>query len=381
MTELPVLVSVPAAPSVATSGGPGPVGSTTARVIPNNLPVHIRQRNATVTRELGTLKSHLRAIQDDILTLQSTIIALQNRDEESKKEREDYAFRLKIAEAQTQYLQGVLFTYLESQVVRINNLGSATTMSELYGRKADTLSKEDANKATDIMNESLASLYGVTKFSPKEHGAYPKVSKAHLEWPSRVESSIRVPLHGFKWDESYNSLLNQPTFKAWVEHSIKHGPTLAGHLDLPSSVLDQRVMNSLCAKQYSTIKQQVMRYHGENKPKVTGIKQHGEGLDAPEPKTGSGNEAGEPFGDLANTGCDYQLYGDHGRDDAPLINPALLGDLAQVGGMADLQMPELFPVPSIPDSINAHEMPENANSVIAESQAKDYNPKDNIHSW
>ncbi|KAG8736735.1 hypothetical protein FRC11_002473 [Ceratobasidium sp. 423] len=148
MAELPVPVPVPAALSVATSGGLGPVGSTTARVIPNNLPVHIHQCNATVTRDLNTLKSHLRAAQDDILTLQSTIIKLQNRDEESKKECEDYAFRLKIAEAQTQYLQGVLFTYLEFQGVRINDLGSATTMSELYSGKADTLSKEDANKAT-----------------------------------------------------------------------------------------------------------------------------------------------------------------------------------------------------------------------------------------
>ncbi|KAG8690363.1 hypothetical protein FRC11_012100, partial [Ceratobasidium sp. 423] len=125
----------------------------------------------------------------------------------------------------------------------------------------------------------------------------------------------------------------------------------------------------------------VMWYHGENKPKVTSIKRCREGLDALEPKSSSDNEAGEPFGDLANTGYDYQLYGNHGHDNAPLINPALLRDLAQVGSMADLQMPELFPVPSVPDLINAYGVPENANSVIAESQAKDYNPKDNIHSW
>ncbi|EUC58287.1 hypothetical protein RSOL_246900, partial [Rhizoctonia solani AG-3 Rhs1AP] len=78
--------------------------------------------------------------------------------------------------------------YLKPQGIRLNNLGSATTIPELHTGKIDALSAEEASKTTDIINESFTSLYGVKKFSPKEHGLYPTVSKSHLEWPSKTES-------------------------------------------------------------------------------------------------------------------------------------------------------------------------------------------------
>ncbi|KDN33955.1 hypothetical protein RSAG8_12954, partial [Rhizoctonia solani AG-8 WAC10335] len=405
--------SVPAstAPSGTSSGALGRDSSTAAGVAPINLSMHIRQHDAAtrfrpydaaVTKEFNSLKSRLRTAEDEISALWLTIVELQNRDEDSKKEREDYAFRIRTAEAHGQHLQNnrdedskkeredyafrirtaeahgqhlqnVLYTYLKSQGVQIDNLGGATTMSELIVGKSDALSTEDNIKATEIMNESLANLYGVKKFSPKEHGPYPKVSKSHLEWPSRIESGVRVSLHRFKWDEAYNSPLNQPTFSAWVDHSIQQGPALAGHVDLPSSILNQRVMSSLCAKRYSAIKQQVMRYHGDKKPKIAGIKRRGEELDAPESKIDLDSGV-EPSADVAH---DYQLHDHPGHDSAPLIDPALLGSLVQVSGVADLQMPEPVPGSPIPGSSGVHKAYED---VKPDLPAESFNTNNNIRN-
>ncbi|CAE6441999.1 unnamed protein product [Rhizoctonia solani] len=226
-----------------------------------------------------------------------------------------------------------------------------------------------------------ASLYGVKRFSPKEHGIYPTVSKSHLEWPSRMESGSRVTLLCFKWDESYNSPLNQPSFSAWVDHSIKHGPQLAGHLDLPTNNLNQRVMSSLCAKRYLATKQQVTRHHGEKKPKIVGIKRRVEELDAPEHKVEPDSEVEQPLGDLASDGLGYQPDNE-GHDGTPGINidPALLEGAALDGVDPQAFDPNLNPSPSIPILNAVHNTSEDVNAEALAAHTKDFNSKNNIRS-
>ncbi|KDN47030.1 hypothetical protein RSAG8_03807, partial [Rhizoctonia solani AG-8 WAC10335] len=366
MAETPRLVSVPVVPSGVAAGGSSNVGPTATGIAPNNLSLNVRQCEAAVTKELTTVKLRLRTAEDDIASLWSTIVELQARDEESKRERDDQALHLEMVEAQAQHLQTTLHIYLKSQGIQMDNLGSASTMSELYTGKVDALSADETSKTTDIMNESLASLYGVKRFSPKEHGIYPTVSKSPLEWPSRMESGSRVTLLRFKWDESYNSPLNQPSFSAWVDHSIKHGPQLAGHLDLPTSILNQR---------------QVTRHHGEKKPKIVGIKRHVEELDAPEHKVELDSEVEQPLGDLASDGLGYQPDNE-GHDGTPGINidPALLEGAALDGVDPQAFNPNLNPSPSIPILNAVHNTSEDVNAEALAAHTKDFNSKNNIWS-
>ncbi|GAB1521478.1 hypothetical protein RhiTH_004574 [Rhizoctonia solani] len=345
------------------SEGPGSIGPPTAGAPSKDLTLHVRQRDAIVTKEFSLVNSRLKTAEREIETQRLTIIELQSRDEESKKEREEFALRLNATQAQTDHLQSLLSTYLKSQGVQTSDLGGASTVSELIVGNVEALSVEDSRKLTEIMNESLATLYGVKKFSPKEHGQYPQVSKSHMEWPSQNKGGVKKPLHRFKWDEPYNSPVNQPTFNAWVDHSITKGPGLTGHLDLPSSVLNQRVVSSQCSKRYLAIKQQVVRYYGEKKQQVVGIKRRGEGLDAPE---GSINRAELPTKDTVNVGPGDQVYDNPGYDGAPLGDPSLLRIPAQADGVVDL--------PTLDGA------PQDTKPAVLDSPAKDFNLRNNIRS-
>ncbi|QRW20534.1 hypothetical protein RhiXN_05523 [Rhizoctonia solani] len=306
----------------------------------SDLTLHVCQRNAIVTKEFSLVNSHLKTAEREIETQQLTIIELQSQDEESKKECKEFALQLNATQSQTNHLQSLLSTYLKLQGVQTSNLGGASTVSELIVGNVEALSIEDSCKLTEIMNKSLATLYGVKKFSPKEHSQYPQVSKSHMEWPSQNKGRVKKLLHQFKWDKLYNSPVNQPMFNAWVDHLITKGPGLTGHLDLPSSILNQRVVSSQCSKRYLAIKQQVMQYYGKKKQQVVGIKQCREGLDAPE---GSINRAELPTKDTVNVRPGDQVYDNPGYDGAPLGNPSLLQIPAQAGGVVDLPMLDRAP--------------------------------------
>ncbi|KAF8670360.1 hypothetical protein RHS04_08619 [Rhizoctonia solani] len=311
---------VPALSPVSGSSVPGTRSLTSSPAKPL-IPLAARQRDGAMTMEMVDVKARLTHAKDNVQVLRSMILELQNCEEASKNKREGMAIRLKQAEAHSNRLEAILSTYLVSQGVNLDNLDNAKTMSELVvDNKGNNLSVEDAKALSvsngDIMRdtwltilqkiikESLASIYGVIKFSPKEHGDYPKVSKAHPAWPSQNESGSQVALHRFDFKEEYNSPKNQPLFDAWVEHSLNHGPALSGVRHLPPSILNCRTLTTHCAKYYSSIKRQALSYHGKQKA-IAGIKRRREGLEEVEPKQDregefdqAGSNTAEPRTDL-----------------------------------------------------------------------------------
>ncbi|GAB1521026.1 hypothetical protein RhiTH_004116 [Rhizoctonia solani] len=303
----------PAALPSTKSKGPGSIGPPTDGAPSKDLTLHVCQRNAIVTKEFSLVNSRLKTAEREIETQQLTIIELQSQDEESKKERKEFALQLNATQSQTNHLQSLLSTYLKLQGVQTSNLGGASTVSELIVGNVEALSIEDSCKLT--------------------------------------------------WDKLYNSPVNQPMFNAWVDHLITKGPGLTGHLDLPSSILNQRVVSSQCSKRYLAIKQQVMQYYGKKKQQVVGIKQCREGLDAPE---GIINRAELPTKDTVNIRPGDQVYDNPGYDGAPLGNPSLLQIPAQAGGVVDLPMLD--------------RAPHNTKPAVLDSPAKDFNLRNNIWS-
>ncbi|KAF8702143.1 hypothetical protein RHS03_06418, partial [Rhizoctonia solani] len=73
------------------SKGPGSIGPPTAGAPSKDLTLHICQRNAIVTKEFSLVNSRLKTAEREIETQQLTIIELQSQDEESKKERKEFA--------------------------------------------------------------------------------------------------------------------------------------------------------------------------------------------------------------------------------------------------------------------------------------------------
>ncbi|GAB1518501.1 hypothetical protein RhiTH_001561 [Rhizoctonia solani] len=303
---------VPALSPVSGSSVPGTRSSTSSPAKPL-IPLAARQRDGAMTMEMVDVKARLTHAEDNVQVLRSMILELQNCEEASKNERKGMAIRLKQAEAHSNRLEAILSTYLVSQGVNLDNLDNAKTMSELVvDNKGNNLSVEDAKALSKIIKESLASIYGVIKFSPKEHGNYPKVSKAHPAWPSRNESGSQVALHRFDFKEEYNSPKNQPLFDAWVEHSLNHGPALSGVRHLPPSILNRRTLTTHCAKYYLSIKRQALSYHGKQKA-IAGIKRRREGLEEVEPKQDregefdqAGSNTAEPRTDLEGQLEEYE---------------------------------------------------------------------------
>ncbi|KAG8699967.1 hypothetical protein FRC11_013307, partial [Ceratobasidium sp. 423] len=343
MSEPPAMAPphVPAL-SLSTRRGPAPgaPGNTSGLANPP-IPMALRQRDAAVTREVLELKGRLITAEDEIVALRLMVAELQSRDEASKHERQGLCFRLQQVQAHSDRLEAIVTTYLSSQGVNLDQLQDAMTMSELVvDKKGNDLSDSQIRDLSKILKVSLASIYGVTRFSPKDHGGYPKVSNAHAEWPSRNESGRKVPLHRFDFKEEYHSPKNQPSFDAWVNHCIQQGPALSGVHHLPPSVLNHRNVVAQCSKYYSSIKRQSLTYHGEQKP-VVGIKRRGDGSSVAEPKQDPESEVSLTDLGPIDTSLDLvdQLQTNTGFGDLPfLADPSVPNHLVQAAGAADFQL-------------------------------------------
>ncbi|CCO34765.1 hypothetical protein RSOLAG1IB_09421 [Rhizoctonia solani AG-1 IB] len=179
MSEPPVMTSTHA--SVLPGGGPAPNAAPGG----SRPPIFAsRPKETALTREVLEIKERLMASEDEVATLRAMVTELQSRDEKSQHERDGNALRLKQAEAQINRLEAITRTYMSSQGLDLNQLESATMMSELVvDKKGHDLSAQDSKDLSKIIKESLASLYGVVKFSPKEHGGYPKLGSGGVLGP------------------------------------------------------------------------------------------------------------------------------------------------------------------------------------------------------
>ncbi|KAF8747476.1 hypothetical protein RHS02_00264, partial [Rhizoctonia solani] len=154
MPELPMPALAPAALPSTKSKGPGSIGPPAAGAPSKDLTLHVHQRNAIVTKEFSLVNSRLKTAEREIETQQLTIIKLQSQDEESKKERKEFALQLNATQAQTNHLQSLLSTYLKLQGVQTSNLGGASTVSKLIVGNVKALSVEDSRK---LMGEEIQS--------------------------------------------------------------------------------------------------------------------------------------------------------------------------------------------------------------------------------
>ncbi|KDN35030.1 hypothetical protein RSAG8_11917, partial [Rhizoctonia solani AG-8 WAC10335] len=367
-------------------GGSSNVGPTATGIAPNNLSLNIRQREAAVTKELTTVKLRLRTAEDDIASLRSTIVELQARDEESKREHDDQALCLEMVEAQAQHLQTMLHIYLKSQGIQMDDLGSASTISELYVGKVDALSADETSKTTDIMNESLAicmRAYTESRDSVPRSMAFTQQCQSPI-WSGRPEWNLVLALLYFA-SSGTSRTTHRSTNLRLVPGSIiqsNTGLNLQATWTYPRIYTsNQRVMSSLCAKRYLATKQQVTRHHGEKKPKIVGIKRRVEELDAPEHKVEPDSEVEQPLGDLASDGLGYQPDNE-GHDGTPGINidPALLEGAALDGVDPQAFDPNLNPSPSIPILNAVHNTSEDVNAEALAAHTKDFNSKNNIRS-
>ncbi|KAG9119439.1 hypothetical protein FRC07_005542 [Ceratobasidium sp. 392] len=225
---------------------------------------------------------------------------------------------MKACEAQGTHLDTTLNLFLQRDGIDIKKLQGSTDLSVAFTDKDLSLTGEEESKMTTIAKHSLSALYGVAKFSMKEHGEYPSVGKDHTSWPSKPEGGRSVPVHRFDFREPHSSPRNNDSFVAWVDHSLAHGPDMARITDLPNTVFNRKSVTDICIKHYNYLKRRYRETSGSRKAPLIAIKRKGEGLD--EPDHGPFNDAtmagGIPGASEYVTGG---VPGAVGYDDASLL--------------------------------------------------------------
>ncbi|KAG9086216.1 hypothetical protein FRC06_003218 [Ceratobasidium sp. 370] len=260
-----------------------------------------RQQNVAAAQRIASLELQLKYADDRISLLEQTVQDLQGRDEGYKVAIGELTLRMKASEAHGKHLETTLNLFLQQSGIDMSKLGDPANFSgALTGQDRELTAEEEAKVTVSntrpkrgqkrslpnfkiIIKHTLSTLYGVPKFSMKEHGEYPAVGKDHTSWPSRRDGPRLIPLHRFDFRENYSSPRNNDTFLTWIDHSLNHGPHIAHIPNLPDTVFNRTSVTNTCKKHYTYLKRRYKESFGNHTAPLISIKRKVEDLDAPEP--------------------------------------------------------------------------------------------------
>ncbi|KAF8593466.1 hypothetical protein BDV93DRAFT_566515 [Ceratobasidium sp. AG-I] len=267
----------PSPPDVVRSSAPAPATS--------------RLQTAALTQDIVALKMRTKCIEDRAHVLETTIQTLQERDEHSNEKIKALTLNLELVEARCERLDRQLSVLLQSVGVELKTspapelptlAGPAIVSESQVKAESSTVNSDPSADIRKIVAAALSSLYGVTKFTMKAYGHYPTVSKMHMDWPSRMNGDVRVPLHRFDFSEAHGSSKNSDTYESWVQLSLSQGPNLANVTHLSSKELNRKSVMAECGKLYSSLKAQHKRLVQKHAAPAIGIKRKVEAVDGEE---------------------------------------------------------------------------------------------------
>ncbi|KAG9087022.1 hypothetical protein FS749_003219 [Ceratobasidium sp. UAMH 11750] len=237
-----------------------------------------RQQYAAAVQKIASLELQLKFAGDRIGLLERAVADLQGRDEQYKLSIDGLSLRMKADEALGEYLKTTLGLFLKQSGIDISKLQNSADPSEALTGQGRNLTDEEEEKIT----HSLSSIYGVGKFSMKDHGEYPSVGRDHINWPSRRDGTKSIAVHQFDFRENQNSPRNNDTFVAWVDFALNHGPAVARINDLPDAVFNRTSVTLMCNKHYAYLKRRYKDTLAKKADPLISIKRKSESLDAPE---------------------------------------------------------------------------------------------------
>ncbi|CUA70798.1 hypothetical protein RSOLAG22IIIB_09135 [Rhizoctonia solani] len=286
-----------------------------------------RQQNAAALQQIIALTNRLKSATEQIDAQNITIVELQNRDEENKQAINKLTLRIDSCEKSNKVIQATLDMVTKSIGIDLNQIlhASDTSGGTSAPSHAGDLTEAEEEKVASIVKAAILRLYGMTKFSPKDHGIYPLVSKDHMEWPHKYEGNRRVNFHRFNFgkDFTYASPCNNDSFQAWIDLSLSQGAVLVGGDQLPSRVLNRNSVTKHCITHFRYLQRRVREYFGKDSVPVAGIKRRGEGLD--EPMAGESQVIGIPGTMAAGSSLDGSQI---------LLDPSLIAGPVEYPPMA-----------------------------------------------
>ncbi|KAG9079269.1 hypothetical protein FS749_008658 [Ceratobasidium sp. UAMH 11750] len=265
------------------------------------VPVLTWQQNVAAAQKIASLELELKYACDRMALLERTVLDLQGRDKEYKMAIGKLTLHMKASEAHAKHLETTLALFLQQRGIDMSKLGDSADFSGALTSQGRKLTDKEEGKITvsktrpkrekkqgllvlkTIIKHTLSTLYGVSKFSMKEHGEYPLIGKDHTSWPSNREGNKLIPAHRFDFRENHSSPRNNSTYLAWIEHSLNHGPHIAHITNLPDTVFNRTSVTNMCNKHYTYLKRRYKETFGTQTAPLISIKRKVEDLDVPEP--------------------------------------------------------------------------------------------------